>query len=143
MKKPKMRVARSVTIPTNKAIPIVASVTEKKMVLLRMGDDVIETSKSNLSQKIINMMEKAGIDVEYFNVPCLKGKESINGIPVNVRPMNSVSYESGAIVKVFESSNLSSENTNKFLQILFNNGIDWERECRISEETVCLLKMKV
>ena len=139
-KEPQTQIIRQIKVSTSKIIPIVTEGIESKKAILRYGDNAIEVKKHMLTQKMVNLLEKAGVNIEYFNESRVRGRATIKGIPVKVLPINHKSYDSGAFIQIYETSDLSYENTNKVLDVLLNNNIDWEKECTITEEKVCMIK---
>jgi len=137
---PDTRIIRQIKVPTAKVVPFVTEETDTKKAILRFNGDAIEVKKHILSKKLTQFMEKAGIEFEYFADISIRGKVDINGVHVKVIPINHTNYDGGAFIQVYEDRETSWENTNKITQLLADKGINWEKECRITEEKVCTIK---
>ena len=140
MKTPKARIVRQIKVPTPKVIPIATEKTETKKAILRFNEDAIEVKKHVLTKNLIKFMEGAGIEFEYINVERIRGKTEIHGVPVKVLPIMHTNYDGGAFIQVTEESETSWTNTNKITKLLADHGINWEKECRITEDKVCTIK---
>lgn len=140
MENPKLRIMRQIKVPTPRVVGIVTEDIEVTRATLSYENICFEVGREMVPQKIINLYRAAGIDIEYFSVMRPKGMKSLAGTKVNVVPINHQSYESGALIRVYEKDKLTSENTNKVLQMLSNRGIDWDTECELWEGERCLLK---
>lgn len=143
MNKPKMRIIRQIRVPTPRVVGIVTEDVEVTRANLSYGNINFEVGQELFPQKMVNLYKQAGIDIEYFGVMRPRGMTSLAGTKVNVVPINRQSYESGALIRVFEKDNLTSVNTNKVLRMLNNNGIDWDTECELWEGEKCLLKTSI
>lgn len=137
---PETRIIRQIKVPTPKVTPIVTEKTEAKKAILRYNGDAVEVKKHILTKDLTSFMQKAGIEFEYFDYERIRGKVDISGVSVKVLPINHTNYDGGAFIQVYEDSELSWENTNKITKILADNGINWEKECRITEEKACTIK---
>lgn len=143
MKEPKTQIKRRFEIPTSKVLGLLTEEVETKKAILRYGTDAIEVQKHILTNKVTNLMEKAGIEIEWIPESRHKGMSNISGVPVKISPINKRSYESGAVVIVFEDRATSWENTNKITNYLSSNGIDTnnKKECRLfGEDLTCMIK---
>ena len=140
MKEPKLRIMRQIRVPTPRVVGIVTEDVEVTRANLSYGNIDVEVGKEIFPQKMINLFNAASIDIEYFGVMRPRGLSSLAGTKVNVVPINRQSYESGALIRVFEENRLVSKNTNKVLRMLNNSGIDWDKECELWEGERCLLK---
>ena len=140
MKEPKMRIMRQIRVPTPRVVGIVTEDVEVTRANLSYENTSVEVGQEIFPQKMVNLYKAAGIDIEYFGVMRPRGMKSLAGTKVNVVPINRQSYVSGALIRVFEKNKLDSENTNKVLKMLSNNGIDWDKECELWEGERCLIK---
>ena len=143
MKEPKMRIMRQIKVPTPRVVGIVTEDVEVTRANLSYENINFEVGQEMFPQKMVNLYKRAGIDIEYFGVMRPKGMTSLAGTKVNVVPINRQSYESGALIRVFEKDKLTSVNTNKVLKMLNKSGIDWDTECELWEGEVCLLKTNI
>ncbi len=137
---PETRIIRQIKVPTAKVVPLVTETVDSKKAILRYNGDAIEVKKHVLTKSLTQFMEKAGIEFEYFDDKGIRGKVDINGIHVKIIPIKHTNYDGGAFIQVYEDRETSWENTNKITQMLADNGINWEKECRITEEKACMIK---
>lgn len=140
MKEPKMRIMRQIRVPTPRVVGIVTEDVEVTRANLSFENIDVEVGKEMFPQKMVNLYNAASIDIEYFGVMRPKGLTRLANTKVSVTPLNNQSYVSGALIRVYEKSKLDSENTNKVLKMLSNNGIDWDKECELWEGERCLIK---
>lgn len=137
---PKMRVLKQIKVPTVKVINVATDEVNVRKGVISFDGDSNEVGMNVLTQKNVNIFKKAGIEIDYFNRRRLIGKKKMKGLPVRVVPINRQSYRSGAFIGVYESSLISSKNTNLILKLLRANRIDWDTECRLVSEEMCLIK---
>ena len=139
--KPEAQIKRRIELRTSKVIDFLTEEVETKKAILRYEDDAIEVQKHILTTKVVNLMERAGIEIEWIPEIRYRGINQVNGMQVKVTPLNHRSYESGAVIQIFEDRATSWTNTNKIMDFLDLHGIDRGKECRIFEADVsCVIK---
>jgi len=136
----KMIALRHIRVPTPRVVGLATQDVEVTRANLLFENDKVEVGLQCIPQRVVNLYEKAGIETEYFSVTRQRGRKNIYGTQVRVSPLNQISYKSGALIKVFEDDHLSSENTNKILEVLLRHKIDWDKECELWEGQRCLIK---